>query len=544
MSIQKRFNLLFGTALLALVLAGAIVTWMLATSNVRLGATMAALDRAKALNAIQIQVKSFQSATLAYMVTRRRPQEMTAKTLSESLHRQLAEIASVAPDLVQQVTPQIDAYSAVMAVISDELASPNRNRGVNLYLNDATKLESAILNEIVERVSATAADTDAEIALLQRTQSQMALALIAVWTGIVALLGFIGLAARRLLRRYAGIVLAAQRVADGAKEVEIPDLNRKDEIGSMAKTLKTVLTALSLQRKQDIDDVRDTESSHRQELVGQLADHFHASIERVVGEVSRNSEDILTLARNVADRVGETGARVGDVAEQSVEAQASAMIVLQAASDISGSIVEISNGIRDSTGLTDDVALEARHSVEKVSTLSQNAERVRAFTKTIESIASQTNLLALNATIEAARAGEAGRGFSVVASEVKALAAQTGRATEEISRSIEVILGDTASCATAISGIEAVIGTLRASAARIATVAKSQQGLNTQITERTDDAAKQAVRVSSEMANVASDVRDTGEAMRQVVCAAESLSTVIRELSQESLLFLDKLRAA
>ncbi|HLI98822.1 MAG TPA: methyl-accepting chemotaxis protein, partial [Bradyrhizobium sp.] len=200
--------------------------------------------------------------------------------------------------------------------------------------------------------------------------------------------------------------------------------------------------------------------------------------------------------------------------------------------------------VSQSTEIAGQAVAEANRTNVTVQGLSAAAQKIGDVVKLISDIASQTNLLALNATIEAARAGEAGRGFAVVANEVKSLASQTAKATDEISAQVGAMQGATAEAVEAIEGIGRTIGAINEITSAIS-IAVDQQGSATQeIARNVQEAAKGTGEVSSSIATVNHAAEKTGTASSSVLASAEQLSKQAAALRADVDRFLGNIRAA
>jgi methyl-accepting chemotaxis protein len=200
--------------------------------------------------------------------------------------------------------------------------------------------------------------------------------------------------------------------------------------------------------------------------------------------------------------------------------------------------------VRESSEIAGDAVRQAQKTVARITALSEAATRVGNVVKLITDIAEQTNLLALNATIEAARAGEAGKGFAVVASEVKNLANQTAKATEEISAQIAGIQTATQDSVSAISGIGTTIGEISGIASAIAAAVEEQSAATQEIARNVQEAATGTSEVTSNISTVSQAAGETGAAATQVLSAAGELSSQATVLRQEFESFIHTIRAA
>ncbi|RMD63500.1 MAG: HAMP domain-containing protein, partial [Alphaproteobacteria bacterium] len=279
----------------------------------------------------------------------------------------------------------------------------------------------------------------------------------AVWDGMVMTVFFVGagLLALTLVLGYFFGDLAARPIrlltgvmrnlADGDLSVEIPARDRTDEIGAMAAAVQVfkdnAIEVERLKKEQEEADHRAEEEKRR--LMNNLADDFETSVGGVVQTVSSAAAEMQASAQSMSTLADQTNARATTVAAAAEEASTNVRTVAAAAEELLASVSEIGRQVQQSTTISKDAVEEAGRADEMIQGLAEAAAKIGEVVGLITDIAEQTNLLALNATIEAARAGDAGKGFAVVASEVKNLANQTAKATEEISAQIAGIQGAT-----------------------------------------------------------------------------------------------------
>ncbi len=543
MTIERRFIWTFALFGLVLLLGCFAVASILGSNRASVVSTSMALERAKSLQAILAVVRDFKAATLAQTITRRRPQELQAQKLHAELISQLDAKESLAPDMIQTIRPLIAEHIKQMAIISDEMSGSNRNRGVNLYTNDASKREQKIIELVEKTVSDAAQSAEDEVRGLQSMQEYLQATIVSVGLVIVALILGILVAARRVLNDFRRMVDVMQQVAAGADETELPFQSRKDEIGHMSRALEAFCRAAAERRQLEIRASHE-EEQRKQALLGGLSEQFEQKIDRVVLDINVSSSQILALVQDMESRVSGVAARVDFVSTLSTEALTSSVGLSSVASGITESVRRISETVQDSTALTTNVASEARDASGRAETLAANARIIQDFTKSIMSIASQTNLLALNAAIEAARAGAAGRGFSVVAAEVKALALQTAQATNEITSQIERILLDTDNVVSAIGAIETAVAALGEHNSVISQVVSEQRNASGAIVRFTDGTAANCDRVNMQLTEITAIIAETGEATRKVVTAASGLAEEAERLTIDAKTFIDGVRAA
>lgn len=347
----------------------------------------------------------------------------------------------------------------------------------------------------------------------------------------------------RPIRRIGDVLL---QLAGGNKAVEIPYTARGDEVGDnarAARTFKDNLIRIEQMEAEQKDQEAAAAVRRKQEMI-RLAGAFEDAVGGIINSVSVASQQLESAAGTLSGTAEETEQLSGMVAAASEEASANVGAVASAAEEMSASVVEIGRQVHDSSRIAGDAVQQAERTDARINELLKAAGRIGDVVKLITAIAEQTNLLALNATIEAARAGESGRGFAVVASEVKALAAQTARATDEISTQIAGMQTATEDSVSAIKEISATISRISDISTTIAATIEEQGAATAEIARNVSEAAKGTVEVADKIAQVSHGASATGSASTQVLASARSLSTESGRLKNEVAKFLDTVRAA
>jgi methyl-accepting chemotaxis protein len=348
--------------------------------------------------------------------------------------------------------------------------------------------------------------------------------------GIVAgVLGGLVLLASLVARATARPILALTgqmtRLADGDKEQHISGTHRGDEIGAMSKAVlvfkENMIRADRLAAEQATEQAaREARANH----IEQLTEAFDREIANVVGTVSSASTELEATAQAMSSIAEETSVQATAVAAASEQASANVETVASAAEELTSSIHEIARQVNHASQIASSAVAKVRETDEQVTGLATSAQKIGEVVGLITDIAEQTNLLALNATIEAARAGDAGKGFAVVANEVKNLASQTAKATEEIVGQINRVQQETQLAVSAIKEIGHVIEEVREISASIAGAVEEQNSATQEIARNVEQAALGTQEVSSNIQGVTHAAGEAGNASQEVLGAAGQLS--------------------
>ncbi|NBC34862.1 MAG: HAMP domain-containing protein [Alphaproteobacteria bacterium] len=360
---------------------------------------------------------------------------------------------------------------------------------------------------------------------------------------VIAIIGL--LFSRSLTRPIGRMTAAMQRLAAGDLEAEVPARDRSDEIGAMAGSVQVFkdnaieVKRLSAERAAE----RQRAAEERRADMHKLAGGFESSVGRIVESISSSATEMQATAASMSSIAEETSSQATTVASAAEQASGNVHTVASAADQLSTSIHEIGGQVHQSTSMAAEAVEQSDGARERMQTLAGAAQKIGEVIKLINDIAEQTNLLALNATIEAARAGDAGKGFAVVAQEVKALANQTSKATDDISRQIADVQAATRDSVASIEGVGETIRRINEVAASIASSVEEQTAATQEIARNVQEASAGTGQVSSAITNVTEAAGEAGAAAGQVLSAAESLSRQSQELQTEVRKFLDEVRS-
>jgi methyl-accepting chemotaxis protein len=313
------------------------------------------------------------------------------------------------------------------------------------------------------------------------------------------------------------------------------------EADARAATMKLEAEERSAAERKAAQEQADAE---RASAMRDLADEFEAAVGKIVDKVSTTSME-LELAAGSMSKTAETTQELSTaVASASQESSSNVQTVATATDEMAASVNEISRQVQESSRIANEAVAQADRTDSRISELSHAAGRIGDVIKLITAIAEQTNLLALNATIEAARAGEAGRGFAVVAQEVKQLAAQTAKATDEIRIQIAGMQTATHESVGAIKEIGGTIARISQIATTVAAAVEEQGASTQEIARNVQQAAEGTAQVTGNIGEVTRGASETGAAAAQVLNSAQSLATESNHLKMEVAKFLATVRAA
>jgi len=339
---------------------------------------------------------------------------------------------------------------------------------------------------------------------------------------------------------------AMAKVAEGDLQVDVPYGERRDEIGRMARAVQVFKDNAVEKARLEAEhaDAERRAAEEKRRAMNQLAADFESTVKSIVDSVSTAATQMQATSRGMSDAAEETSRQATAVAAAAEQASSSVQTVATASEELSSSIAEIGRQVMQSTAIAGEAVEQGKHTNGRVQSLAAAAQKIGEVVSLINDIAEQTNLLALNATIEAARAGEAGKGFAVVASEVKSLATQTAKATEEIGQQIAAIQSETNEAVTAIQAITTTIERMNEISTTIAAAIEEQGAATREISNNVQQVASGAAQVSSNIAGVTKTAGDTGNAAAEVLNAADELARQSQNLRIEVEKFLEAVRAA
>jgi len=479
--------------------------------------------------------------------------EARAQTTDSGVGAAIDRMLTFTPQYDETINKTLAAFDHLAAVIKERTEPPRVE--LDKLMDDNAVEQVKLVNDIDAKVAAQ----DARSAYIGYSLEGLVAAIL-LGSALFTLMN-IG----RPISRIGEVLLA---LANGNKAVDIPYADRGDEVGDTARAAKTFKENLVRMEEMEAErrnaEARDAvarktaeeretadkkvaaerEEAARKAAMTKLADEFESAIGDIIDTVSSASTELEASANTLTKTAESTQQLAGMVATASEEASSNVQSVASATEQMTSSITEIGRQVHTSSKIAGEAVKQAEKTDARIGELSKAAARIGDVVKLITAIAEQTNLLALNATIEAARAGESGKGFAVVAQEVKALAAQTAKATDEIGSQIAGMQTATQDSVAAIKEIGGTIAHISEIASTIAAAVEEQGAATREIARNIEQAASGTTRVASNITDVNRGAGETGSASTQVRASAQSLSSESNRLKVAVDSFLSTVRAA
>jgi len=411
--------------------------------------------------------------------------------------------------------------------------------------NDANRAVRSALNKDLEALSKVYAERAVRISAETEFNRTLSLLLTGL-AGLALLLVVVGviIIARSIAQPLSAITTTIKRVAEGEDDIQVPHSERGDEIGALARAIRIFQEAMQRNRNlnaQVSEDARAREerSRHTESAV----EAFRQAIGGVVRAVDENASAMRKTAETISRVTSDANARADAAAGLTSQASGNVSAVAGATEELSASVQEIGRQVRQSATAVEQTSVRTEKSIAEIESLAAATQRIDGVLTLIQAIAEQTNLLALNATIEAARAGDAGRGFAVVAHEVKALAGQTAKATEEISQNVALIQASTRNAVDAVREIGGAVRGINDITSTIAGAVGQQDAATREISVNAQSAAQGNQTLVANISSLRDAIGETSTAAASVLSASGGLATTAQTLSSEVERFFESLRA-
>jgi methyl-accepting chemotaxis protein len=327
-----------------------------------------------------------------------------------------------------------------------------------------------------------------------------------------------------------------RRLAEGDVDAPVEGSQRHDEFGAIARAVvalrDTVRNRMQDEMRREVEVKRASEAE-RQRFLADVAHSLDRQVKAVADSVGAAAQALVGTARSMTSVSAEAQREASAASGVSRSAAEHVSTVGEAAGQLDGAISEIGAQVQQSSKISQDAVAQIREASAIVRTLSAASADIGKVVQLIQAIAEQTNLLALNATIEAARAGEAGKGFAVVASEVKQLATQTSKATEEISGRIHAVQGATDQAVAAIDNVDKTIARMNEIGSRIAAAVEEQGAATSEISRAGRHAAEQTEQLAASLVRLLEAANETSTSSEEVVASASGLSDQAAALKRQ-----------
>ncbi|PWC85777.1 chemotaxis protein [Azospirillum sp. TSH100] len=396
-------------------------------------------------------------------------------------------------------------------------------------------VETHVANDLIGLAS-----RDAQDSMNRLIGMAAGLAILLVTMTLIAVL-----VVRNITRPIARLNGDMARLEAGERELTIHGAERADELGAMARSLDQFRLSLAEADRLAAEQQRHQEERLREaERLERLVTEFDRHIESVAEQLAGAASGLRGNAEQMSRIASDTESHVLSVARASEGASDNVQAVAAATEELTASIAEIGRQMAGSTEMAEQAVSDVRHTADVIADLSNSAQQVGDIVRMITDIASQTNLLALNATIEAARAGDAGKGFAVVAQEVKQLANQTAKATEDITAKVSEIQSATSHTVTAIGGIGTIVTHIEENISAVAAAVEEQNAATAEIGRNVRQAADGTDQVSHNAALVGTEASRAGAMAKEVLSMADALKRNADGLRSDVAAFIGKIRTA
>ncbi|MCR9281130.1 MAG: methyl-accepting chemotaxis protein [Rhodobacteraceae bacterium] len=499
------------------------------------GLARSAVAEAKAGDDFAAEARVLSDAFWQFQVNR---SDLTRKAVLDSI----AALQMQQEQVLSAMLTGADAVAARTAIETlgsafAKLSSAMADFRVALAAADTAETKFAEgISALNARLETSAASTEARSTLILLAVSAIGLvfgiaAAVALWFTVA--------------RPVSVLTAATRRLADGEVDVTIDGAVTRDEVGQLRQALLIFRDSLLENRRLGEERMQSQlASEERQHHIDRLVAGFRNDIQDVLKSLSENAGQMQDTAQSMTVIAETASSLTGNATGSSNEASGNVQAVAAATDEMAASIAEIARQVETSSQIVSNAADNANRTSSKITGLAETAQSIEGVVSLISEIAEQTNLLALNATIEAARAGEAGKGFAVVAAEVKSLATQTARATNEIASQIGAMQASASETVTAIGEIVAIMQDVSECTSAIAAPVEQQGYATNEIARNAALASNRTMAVVEDMSSVSDAIGDTRKSASDVLNASDDLNQQTARIRSTVTTFLNEVAAA